>query len=75
MFMETTQMQEQGSEDQAALKNLVWLYRFYKPSMSSKMIYRVWEKSKILKDYPKPTLEVLEEWIREFSEECQVQEI
>ncbi len=52
--------------DEESAKQLVYLYHFCRPEMSAKRIHLIWYKSRIFKEYQRPTLEVIIGWMEEF---------
>lgn len=59
-------MENELISDTDVIKELVLLYHHYNPSRTAKQIYVIWEKSKIFKEYERPEVTQLVDWIKEF---------
>lgn len=50
------------------LKNIVWFYHLLKPKVGAKVIYHIWERSRLFREYDRPNLTAISEWVEEFNQ-------
>lgn len=51
------------------LRNLVYLYFLRHPNMTGRRIFVIWERSNLLKEYPRPEEKQLVKWVDRFMQE------
>jgi hypothetical protein len=55
--------------DMRIIKNLLFLFEFTCPGLTAESIRTIWDKSIILREYPKPPLQLVEAALKEFRNE------
>ncbi len=51
-----------------ALKNLIYLFILIYPDTNAKTLYENWKNDKVLAEYNRPSLELLESWFADVRE-------